>query len=144
LRRWRSAERKESVIAELAEEGLLLQPLQDEVGKELDPFDLICHIAFDQPPLSRRDRAKNVMKRDVFTKYGEQARAVLEALLAKYRDEGVVTDLDNVKVLEIPPFNAMGTPLQLIKQFGSKAGFEQAVHELQRALYAPDSQQESA
>lgn len=144
LRRWRSAERKESVIAELAEEGLLLQPLQDEVGKDLDPFDLICHIAFDQPPLSRRDRAKNVMKRDVFTKYGEQARAVLEALLEKYRDEGVVTDLDNVKVLEIPPFNAMGTPLQLIKQFGSKAGFEQAVHELQRALYAPDSQQESA
>ncbi|WP_353266148.1 EcoAI/FtnUII family type I restriction enzme subunit R [Gemmatimonas sp.] len=144
LRRWRSAERKESVIAELAEEGLLLQPLQDEVGKDLDPFDLICHIAFDQPPLSRRDRAKNVMKRDVFTKYGEQARAVLEALLEKYRDEGVVTDLDNVKVLEIPPFNAMGTPLQLIKQFGSKAGFEQAVHELQRALYAPDPQQESA
>jgi type I restriction enzyme, R subunit len=144
LRRWRSAERKESVIAELAEEGLLLQPLQDEVGKDLDPFDLICHIAFDQPPLSRRDRAKNVMKRDVFTKYGEQARAVLEALLVKYRDEGVVTDLDNVKVLEIPPFNAMGTPLQLIKQFGSKAGFEQAVHELQRALYAPDPQQESA
>jgi len=144
LRRWRSAERKESVIAELAEEGLLLQPLQDEVGKELDPFDLICHIAFDQPPLSRRDRAKNVMKRDVFTKYGEQARAVLEALLEKYRDEGVVTDLDNVKVLEIPPFNTMGTPLQLIKQFGSRAGFEQAVHELQRALYAPESQQESA
>ena len=144
LRRWRSAERKESVIAELADEGLLLQPLLDEVGKELDPFDLICHIAFDQPPLSRRDRAKNVLKRDVFTKYGAPARAVLEALLEKYRDEGVVSDLDNVKVLEIPPFNAMGTPLQLIKQFGSKAGFEQAVHELQRALYAPDSQQESA
>jgi type I restriction enzyme R subunit len=139
LRRWRSAERKESVIAELAEEGLLLQPLQDEVGKELDPFDLICHIAFDQPPLSRRDRAKNVMKRDVFTKYGEQARAVLEALLEKYRDEGVVTDLDNVKVLEIPPFNAMGTPFQLIKQFGSRAEFEKAVHELQAALYDQNS-----
>jgi type I restriction enzyme R subunit len=144
LRRWRSAERKESVIAELAEEGLLLEPLQEEVGKELDPFDLICHIAFDQPPLSRRDRARDVLKRDVFTKYGAQARAVLEALLAKYRDEGVVSDLDNVKVLEIPPFNAMGTPFQLIKQFGSRAGFEQAVHELQQELYAPDQQQESA
>jgi type I restriction enzyme R subunit len=144
LRRWRSAERKESVIAELAEEGLLLEPLQEEVGKEFDPFDLICHIAFDQPPLSRRDRARDVLKRDVFTKYGAQARAVLEALLAKYRDEGVVSDLDNVKVLEIPPFNAMGTPLQLIRQFGNKAGFEQAVHELQQALYAPDQQQESA
>lgn len=144
LRRWREAERKESVIEELAEEGLLLQPLQEEVGKDLDPFDLICHIAFDQPPLSRRERANNVIKRDVFTKYGPQARAVLEALLAKYQDEGVVADLDNVKVLEIPPFNAMGTPFQLIKQFGSKAEFEQAVHELQEALYAPDLKQETA
>ncbi|MEY2116215.1 EcoAI/FtnUII family type I restriction enzme subunit R [Rhodanobacter sp. FW106-PBR-R2A-1-13] len=135
LRRWREAERKESVIAELAEEGLLLEPLQEEVGKDLDPFDLICHIAFDQPPLSRRERADSVTKRDVFTKYGPQACAVLEALLAKYRDEGVVTDLDNVRVLEIPPFNAMGTPIQLIKPFGSKAGFENAVHELQNALY---------
>jgi len=136
LRRWREAERKESVIAELVEEGLLLGPLQEEVGKNLDPFDLICHIAFDQPALSRRDRANNVIKRDVFTRYGPQARAVLEALLAKYCDEGVVSDLDNIKVLEIPPFNAMGTPIQLIKPFGSKAGFEQAVHELQNAIYA--------
>ena len=136
LRRWREAERKESVIAELAEEGLLLKPLQEEVGKDLDPFDLICHIAFDQPPLSRRERADNVTKRDVFTKYGPQARAVLEALLAKYRDEGVVSDLDNIKVLEIPPFNAMGTPIELIKPFGSRAAFEHAVHELQHALYA--------
>lgn len=135
LRRWREAERKESVIAELAEEGLLLEPLQEEVDKDLDPFDLICHIAFDQPPLSRRERADNVTKRDVFTKYGPQARAVLEALLDKYRDEGVVADLDNVRVLEIPPFNTMGTPIQLIKPFGSKAGFEHAVHELQNALY---------
>lgn len=144
LRRWREAERKESVIAELAEEGLLLEPLLDEVGKDLDPFDLICHIAFDQPPLSRRDRANQAKKRDVFTKYGPQARAVLEALLDKYQDEGVVADLDNVKVLEIPPFNAMGTPLQLIKQFGGKAGFEQAVHELQDALYASGTEQETA
>ena len=144
LRRWRGTERKESIIEELADEGLLLAPLQDEVGKHFDPFDLICHIAFDQPPLSRRERANNVIKRDVFTKYGPQARAVLEALLVKYQDEGVVADLDNVKVLEIPPFNAMGTPFQLIKQFGSKAGFEQAVHELQDALYAPDLKQETA
>jgi len=135
LRRWREAERKDSVIAELAEEGLLLAPLQEEVGIDLDPFDLICHIAFDQPPLSRRDRANNVIKRNVFTKYGPQARTVLEALLVKYRDEGVVADLDNIKVLEIPPFNTMGTPIQLIKPFGSKAGFERAVHELQDALY---------
>ena len=135
LRRWKSAERKEAVIDELAQEGLFLDPLMEEVGKDLDPFDLICHIAFDQPPMTRRDRANNVRKRDVFTKYGPQARAVLEALLAKYQDEGVVTGLDNVKILEIPPFNAMGTPFQLIHEFGSRAGFEKAVHELQTALY---------
>ena len=105
------------------------------MGKDLDPFDLICHIAFDRPPLTRRERANNVKKRDVFTQYGPQARAVLEALLTKYQDEGVVGGLDNVKMLEIPPFSSMGTPLQLIKPFGSKAGFEHAVHELQAALY---------
>jgi type I restriction enzyme R subunit len=135
LRRWKGEERKEVVMEELAEEGLPLQPLMDEVGTDLDPFDLICHIAFDQPPLTRRERADNVRKRDVFTKYGPQARAVLEALLAKYQDEGVVGGLDNVKLLEIPPFNQMGTPFQLIQPFGTKAGFERAVHDMQAALY---------
>ncbi len=136
LRRWKGEERKERVMEELAEEGLPLQPLMDEMGIDLDPFDLICHIAFDQPPLTRRERADQVRKRDVFTQYGPQARAVLEALLTKYQDEGVVGGLDNVKILEIPPFNQMGMPFQLIKQFGTKAGFEHAVHELQTALYS--------
>jgi type I restriction enzyme R subunit len=135
LKRWKAAERKEAVIAELASEGLLLEPLLEEVGKDLDPFDLICHIAFDQPALTRRERANNVKKRDVFTRYGPQARAVLEALLTKYQDEGIVGGLDNVKMLEIPPFNEMGTPFQLIKQFGTRAGFENAVHEMQSAMY---------
>jgi len=135
LRRWNAAERKEAVIEELAEEGLLLDPLLEEVGKDLDPLDLICHIAFDQPPLSRRDWANNVRQRDVFSRYGPQARAVLEALLAKYQDEGIITGLDNTKILEIPPFNTMGTPIQLIRPFGSRAGFEHAVHELQAAIY---------
>ena len=135
LRRWRSAERKEAIIDELAEEGLLLDPLLEEVGKDLDPFDLICHIAFDQPPLTRRERASQARKGDVFTQYGPQARAVLEALLTKYQDEGLVAGLDNVRLLEIPPFSNLGTPFQLIKPFGNKAGFERAVHELQAALY---------
>lgn len=135
LRRWKTTEHKEAIIEELAAEGLLLEPLLEEVGKDLDPFDLICHIAFDQPPLTRRERASNVKKRDIFTKYGPQACAVLEALLTKYQDEGVVGGLDNVKILEIPPFNTMGMPYQLIKQFGSKAKFEEAVHEMQNALY---------
>jgi len=135
LRRWRSEERKQLIIDELAEQGLLLEPLLEEVSKELDPFDLICHIAFDQPPLTRRERAARVRK-DVFSRYGPQAKAVLEALLEKYQDEGVVGDLDNVKILEIPPFNAMGTAYQLIQEFGSRAGFQRAVHELQDCLYA--------
>lgn len=135
LRRWNSAEKKDAIIGELAAEGLLLDPLMEEIGKELDPFDLICHIAFDQPPLTRRERANNVKKRDFFTKYGPQARVVLEALLAKYQDEGLVTGLDDVRVLQVPPLSQMGTVTQLIKSFGSKAGFEEAVHQLQDALY---------
>jgi type I restriction enzyme R subunit len=131
---WNSAGRKEAIIEELKSEGLLLDPLAEEVGKNLDPFDLICHVAFDQPPLTRRDRVDNVRKRDVFTKYGPQARAVLEALLQKYQDEGM-TALDDPRILKVAPFDAMGTPVQLLKQFGGRTGFEKAVHELQSALY---------
>ena len=134
LKRWNAAERKEAVIAELADEGLLLEPLLEEVGKDLDPFDLICHVAFDAKPLTRRERADNVRKRDVFTRYGPQARAVLDALLAKYADEGVL-NLDDANVLRIAPFSAMGSVVQLIKTFGGKAGFDKAVHDLQDALY---------
>ena len=134
LRRWNAAERKQAIIDELAGEGLLLDPLAAEVGKDLDPFDLICHVAFDRPPLTRRERAQNVRKRHVFAKYGPQARAVLEALLTKYQDEGVI-NLDDMRVLEIPPLDAMGTPLQLIRRFGKGPDFLRAVHELQAALY---------
>ena len=136
LRRWRGEQRKATIIQELAEEGLLLEPLQEELGLELDPFDLICHIAYDQPPLSRRERAARVQKQGVYSRYGPQARAVLEALLAKYQDGGVVDELADVKILRIPPFSAMGTQLELLRPFGSKAGFERAVHDLQTALYA--------
>jgi type I restriction enzyme R subunit len=134
LKRWKSAERKQAIIEELENEGLSLDPLADEVGKDLDPFDLICHVVFDQPALTRRERAENVRKRDVFTQYGPQARAVLEALLQKYQDQGVI-DLGDPRVLQIPPFDAMGTPYQLIKQFGTRADFLYAVNELQSAIY---------
>ena len=134
LRRWNGAERKQAIIDELAIEGLLLDPLAEEVGKDLDPFDLICYVAFDQPSLTRRDRADNARKRDIFTKYGVQARAVLEALLLKYQDEGV-TNLDDPAILKVLPFTKMGTPVELLKPFGGRSGFEKAVHELQSALY---------
>jgi type I restriction enzyme R subunit len=134
LKRWKSAERKQAVIEELEAEGLDLDAITDELGKSLDPFDLICHVAFDKKPLTRRERADNVKKRDVFTTYGPQARAVLDALLEKYRDEGVL-NLDDANVLKIAPFSAMGSVVQLINAFGGKEGFKKAVHELQDALY---------
>lgn len=134
LTQWSAADRKQAVIEALAEEGLPLDPLADEVGKDLDPFDLICHVAFDRPPLTRRERAENVRKRDVFTKYGPQARAVLEAILQKYQDEGVLS-LDDPRILQIPPLSNMGTAVELIRQFGTRADFESAVRELQTELY---------
>jgi type I restriction enzyme R subunit len=134
LKRWNGAERKQAIIEELASEGLLLEPLAEEVGKDLDPFDLICHVAFDRPPLTRRECAENVRKGDVFTKYGEKARAVLDALLQKYQDQGL-TGLDDPRILKVAPFDTMGTPIELLKTFGGKSGFEKAVHELQSALY---------
>lgn len=134
LQRWNSVQKKQAILDELENEGLDLEPLAAEVGKDLDPFDLICHVAFDRPPLTRQERADNVRKRDVFTKYGPQARAVLEALLQKYQDRGV-TDLSDPQNLRIAPFSTMGTVPQLIKQFGGRPAFEQAVLELQNALY---------
>jgi type I restriction enzyme R subunit len=134
LKRWNEADRKQAIIDELEEEGLRLEPLADEVNPDLDPFDLICHVAYGRPPLTRRERADHVRKRDVFAKYGPQARAVLDALLQKYQDEGVV-DLGDPRILQVPPIDRIGTPVELIRQFGSRAGFERAVHELQDALY---------
>jgi type I restriction enzyme, R subunit len=138
LKRWKAAERKQAIVEELENEGLSLEPIADEVGRDLDPFDLICHVAFDQPPLTRRERAENARKRDVFTKYGPQARAVLEVLLQKYQDQGVM-DLGDPRILQIPPLDTMGTPMQLIKQFGTRADFMFAVQELQSALYQKEA-----
>ena len=134
LRRWKVADRKQAIIEELEAEGLPLDPIIDELGKDLDPFDLICHIAFDRKPLTRRERAEGVKKRDVFAKYGDQARTVLDALLVKYADEGVY-NLDDPAVLRIAPFTSLGTPVQLLRAFGGKEGFERAVHDLQSDLY---------
>ncbi|OPH82905.1 EcoAI/FtnUII family type I restriction enzme subunit R [Nitrobacter vulgaris] len=134
LKRWKSAERKQAIIEELEAEGLPLDAIADELGKGLDPFDLICHVAFDKKPLTRRERAENVKKRDVFTKYGPQARAVLDALLEKYRDEGML-NLDDTNVLLIPPLNTLGTRRELLQAFGGRVAFEQAVHEMQDAIY---------
>ena len=134
LRRWNAAERKQAIIEEMAAEGLPMTVLVEELGKNLDPFDLICHVAFDARPLTRRERADEVKKRDVFTKYGGQARTVLDALLDKYADEGLL-NLDDANVLRITPIDRLGTPLELVRAFGGRPGFERAVHDLQSALY---------
>lgn len=134
LLRWSEADKKQAILDALAEEGVILEALQDEAGLDLDPFDLIVHVAFDQPPLTRAERAANVKKRDIYTRYGEEARAVIDALLAKYAEDGVI-DLDDTKVLQLKPFDEMGTVVQLVKRFGGKPGFEQAVREIQCALY---------
>jgi type I restriction enzyme R subunit len=134
VRRWNEADRKQAIIDELEQHGVILENLAAEVGKEFDPFDLILHIAYDQRPLTRKERAEKVRKRNYFAKYGGTARAVLEALLNKYQDEGVI-NLDDPKVLHIAPFAQIGTPVQLVKQFGSRADFDAAVHELQSAPY---------
>ena len=134
LKRWNAAERKQAILDELDAGGLPLELVAAELNRDLDPFDLICHVAFDAKPLTRRERADNVRKRNVFARYGDQARAVLDALLAKYADEGVL-NLDDATVLRIPPFTELGTPVQLIKAFGGKDAFVAAVHDLQSALY---------
>ena len=134
LKKWNAVDRKQAIIDELESEGLRLEPLADEVNPDLDPFDLICYVAYGRAPLTRRQRADNVRKSGVFAKYGPQARAVLDALLEKYQDEGLV-DLGDPRILQVSPIDKIGTPVELIRQFGSRNGFEQAVHELQSALY---------
>jgi len=135
LRRWNTAEKKQAIIELLEEHGIILDNLAEEIGKDYGDFDLICHIAYDQPPLTRRERANNVKKQNYFTKYGEQARAVLNALLDNYSDEGIES-LENAKVLKLKPFSYMGTPMEIInKLFGGKANYEKAVLELEQELF---------
>ena len=135
LTKWNEAERKEAIIKELEERGVLFEELKDEVGKDLDPFDLICHIAFDMPPLTRRERANNVKKRNYFTKYGESAREVLEALLNKYADEGI-ENLENLEILRVPDFKKFGSPIEIIRRFGGKKKYLEAINELKREIYS--------
>lgn len=138
LTRWKSAGKKQAIIDELEEHGIVLDNLAEEIGKEYGDFDLICHIAWDQPPLTRKERANKVKKRNYFTKYGEQARAVLSALLDKYADEGIGT-LESTKVLRLDPFRGIGTPVEIINNiFGGKDRFDNAIEELEQELFRQD------
>ncbi len=132
--RWNSADRKEAIIEELQQQGVLVGALTEAVGDKCDLFDLICHAAYDQPPLTRKERANNVKKRNYFTKYGEQSRRVLEALLDKYADEGI-ENMESMEVLRVRPINEFGSPTEIIKKFGSRENYLQAVRELEKELY---------
>jgi len=135
LRRWSKADRKAAILRELEEHGVLLSALSEEVGKDFDEFDLICHVVFDQPPLTRRERAEQVKKRNYFIKYGEQARKVLESLLEKYADTGI-ENIEDIKILTLDPFKEMGTASELVTAFGGKSAYIAALHELEKNLYA--------
>lgn len=134
LKYWNEAEKKQEIISELEERGVLFDALAEEIGKDLDPFDLVCHVAFDRPPLSRKERAERVKKSDYFSKYGENAQKVLDALLDKYADDGI-EDLESLNVLKVQPFDRMGTPLEIIKRFGGKNNYLEAVKGLESQIY---------
>ncbi|WP_420038300.1 EcoAI/FtnUII family type I restriction enzme subunit R [Sulfidibacter corallicola] len=134
LQTWNAADKKRVILEELAEQGLFLEELAQQVGRDYDPFDLICHIAYDQPPLTRRERADNVKKRSLFGKYGEQARAVLGALLDKYADNGIQT-VQSMEILTVDPLRGFGTPIEIVNLFGGKAEYRTAIRDLENALY---------
>jgi len=134
LQAWNKADKKKVIIDELEDKGIFFEALKDEVGKQFDPFDLICHVAFDMPALSRKDRADNVKKRNYFAKYSEKAQAVLSNLLDKYADDGLLS-IESVEVLKLKPINELGTPVELIKAFGGKPQYELAIKELEQELY---------
>jgi type I restriction enzyme R subunit len=134
LTKWNSAAQKTAIIKELEEQGVFFDRLKESVGKDFDPFDLICHIAFDAKPLTRKERANNVKKRNYFAKYGEKARAVLESLLDKYADDGLLT-IEDTEVLRLEPLTQLGTPVELVQAFGSKSQYLKALKELEDELY---------
>lgn len=134
LIRWKKEDKKKVIVRELEEQGVFFDELKEKIGKEFDPFDLICHIAFGAKPLTRKERALNVKKKNYFTKYGNQAQQVLNSLLDKYAKDGLVT-IESTEVLKLDPLNKLGTPLELVKAFGGKPQYLQALKELENELY---------
>jgi type I restriction enzyme R subunit len=134
LTRWNQTDKKKAIVDELEEQGVFFEALKEEVGKDFDPFDLICHIAFESKPLTRKERADNVKKRNYFTKYSETAQAVINSLLDKYTDDGLFT-IESTEVLKLDPLNKLGTPIELVKAFGGKPQYTAALKELENELY---------
>jgi len=134
LKTWNQADKKKAIIDELTEQGVVFENLKEAINREMDVFDLICHTAFDQPPLTRAERANNVKKRDYFTQYGEQARKVLEVLLDKYADEGI-ENIEDMKILQVNPLDQFGSPVEIIQLFGGKQQYLEALTNLEHEIY---------
>jgi len=134
LIKWNNADKKRAIVEELEQQGVFFEALQEQVGKDFDPFDLVCHVAFDAKPLSRKERAENVKKRNYFAKYGEQAQKVINSLLDKYTEDGLLT-IESTEVLRLDPLNKIGTPVELVQAFGGKPQYIQALKELETQLY---------
>lgn len=136
IQKWETADKKQAILDELKEYAILIDAVRDAnpALRDADIFDIICHVAYDQKPLTRRERANNVKKRNYFGKYEGKAREVLEALLDKYAENGIL-DFEKAGILEIPPFNLIGKPTKIIKLFGGPAGFDQAIKELESEIY---------
>lgn len=135
LNRWNSADKKQAIIEELEEKGIIFENFKDEVGKDMDLFDMICHCAFDMPPLSRWERANNVKKNNYFTKYGDKAVEIINALLDKYADEGI-ENIESIKVLQLPDFKRFGSPVEIVKLFGGKDKYLNVIAQIEQHLYA--------
>lgn len=131
---WEESVTKRAVIEELENQGIFFDALKEEVGKDFDPFDLVCHIAYDAKPLTRRERAEGVKKRNYFTKYGEKAQIVINSLLDKYAVDGLLT-IESMDVLKLDPLNKIGSPIEIIAAFGGKQAYKQALKELETELY---------
>ena len=143
LKHWNSAERKQAVIDELTAQGVLwddlIEQVKEKLGDEPDPFDVIIHIVYGQPALTRKQRVTHAKRRrNYFDRYNEQAQAVMDALLDKYSDTGVAT-IEDTKVLQLPPFDKLGTPIELLKAFGNKEDYHKAVRVLEDSIYQDDA-----
>ncbi len=135
LAAWNAAERKQTIIDEFESRGVYFDDLCDTIKLDLDPFDLILHLVFDKPPLTRKERAEKVRKRNYFTKYGEKVAEILDLILSKYSDSGLA-DLENVDILKVDPIKQYGTQVYIVNTiFGGIANFNQAIHELETAIY---------
>ena len=136
LQAWNKSDKKEAIIEELKNKGVFFEELEKETGKDLDPFDLICHIAYGKKPLTRKERSDNVKKKDYFTKYEGKARVVIDALLEKYADKGIAA-IDDIGDLQVTPFTEFGTPVEIVNGiFGGREKYLEVINQIQLSLYS--------